>query len=111
MAKRQRNAPKTENSTEEKTESKTAISPATADNNKNSLDWYGIYQAVVPYADCEGIKTKISLFKSGEFSRSLEYLGKSEVPMTDSGTYTWNPEGGKIKLSSADGYTQSYQVG
>ena len=80
-------------------------------NSRNSLDWNGTYQGVIPCADCEGIKTSLTLMTTGEFSRTLQYLGKEETNRSDSGTFRWDETGSKITLNPAEGGPQSYQVG
>lgn len=87
------------------TNSTSADSVATADNSKNSLDWYGTYEAVVPCADCPGIKTVLTLNKDRTFTISEEYLerkGKSE----DKGTFEWDAAGRVVTLK---GKTASYK--
>ena len=97
--------------TEEKVGAKTSEVFADSHNSNNSLDWNGIYQGTIPCADCEGIKTKITLSKNGTYKRSMEYLGKSDKPSTDVGSIKWYENGSKIILSSDSGTSQKYQVG
>jgi heat shock protein HslJ len=80
-------------------------------NSRNSLDWYGVYQGVIPCADCEGIETKIILLKSNKFTRKVKYLGKEDNHFSDQGTVTWNDAGSIITLESEQGESQMYQVG
>jgi heat shock protein HslJ len=82
-----------------------------AHNSRNSLDWPGTYTGTVPCADCEGIRTAITLRADGTFERELLYLGKSTTPMRDSGQFNWNDAGSIVTLASAGGSTQMYQVG
>jgi heat shock protein HslJ len=80
-------------------------------SSRNSLDWNGTYQGVTPCADCEGIKTTLTLMDTGEFSRIRTYLGKEETGKVDSGTFRWDDTGSRITLNPAEGEPQSYQVG
>lgn len=80
-------------------------------NSRNSVDWNGTYQGVIPCADCEGIKTSITLMSNGEFSRTRTYLGKEETGRTDSGTFQWDEAGSRVTLQPAEGESQMYQVG
>lgn len=80
-------------------------------NSRNSLDWNGTYQGTLPCADCEGIKTRLTLMESGEFDRRRTYLGKEETGRSDSGTFQWNDAGSEITLSPVEGAPISYQVG
>lgn len=80
-------------------------------DSRNSLDWPGRYHGVTPCADCEGIDTTITITAEGSFSRSLVYLGKAPAPAVDEGEFEWDDSGRTIKLTAADGSTQTYQVG
>jgi heat shock protein HslJ len=82
-----------------------------AHNSQNSLDWNGVYQGVVPCADCQGIETRITLKSDGMFLRSLKYLGKDPNAFFDQGNFTWDASGSKITLTGENGETQIYQVG
>jgi len=98
---------------EEATEPTEEVSTSFQDahNSRNSLDWNGTYQGTIPCADCEGIKTRLTLMESGEFSRVRLYVGKEEPGRSDSGTFQWNEAGSKITLNPVEGESQSYQVG
>ncbi len=85
--------------------------PPDAHTSRNALDWNGTYQGVIPCADCEGIKTSLTLMKNGEFSRTLTYLGNEEAGRTETGTFEWDAGGFIITLNPEEGEPQSYQVG
>lgn len=80
-------------------------------SSKNSLDYEGTYQGTIPCADCNGIKTTVSLFKDGTFLRTVEYLGKEDDATPEEGEYIWNDKGSAISLETSNGGTQMYQVG
>ena len=82
-----------------------------AHNSRNSLDWPGTYVGTVPCADCEGIRTAVTLRNDGTFERERLYLGKSASPMRDAGRFFWNDAGSIVTLSPEGGEEQSYQVG
>jgi heat shock protein HslJ len=82
-----------------------------AHNSRNALDWPGSYIGTLPCADCEGIRTTITLRDDGTFDRERLYLGKSRTPLSDSGQFAWNEAGGVVTLAAADGTPQMYQVG
>ena len=82
-----------------------------AHNSRNSLDWAGTYSGVVPCADCEGIRTTVTLNADGTFERELVYLGRSAGPLRDAGRFTWNEAGSVVTLVPPEGTTQMYQVG
>jgi uncharacterized lipoprotein NlpE involved in copper resistance/heat shock protein HslJ len=81
-----------------------------AHNSRNSLDWDGIYTGTLPCADCDGIRSTVTLNTDGTFSRERVYVGKSDTPIADSGTFAWNEAGSIVTLSGDDG-EQQYQVG
>lgn len=81
-----------------------------AHNSKNSLDWAGSYSGVVPCASCPGVETHITLHADGSFDRSMLYIDESPIPVTDSGTFTWNAAGSKVTLGAGND-VQQYQVG
>ncbi|MGB3548581.1 MAG: copper resistance protein NlpE N-terminal domain-containing protein [Saprospiraceae bacterium] len=68
------------------------------DNSQNSLDWPGTYTGTLPCADCEGMKTRLTLREDKTFSYQTVYLGKSDSVFTEEGTFTWNKDGGRIML-------------
>jgi uncharacterized lipoprotein NlpE involved in copper resistance len=79
-------------------------------NSQNSLDWVGIYQGVLPCADCEGIETTIELREDLTFTLTSLYLGKnSEESMIENGKFEWDETGNKIILSIENGERQ-YKV-
>lgn len=81
------------------------------DNSRTSLDWPGVYQGSLPCADCEAIKTRISLHQDGTFTRSMNYQGKPDGQIADQGTFSWNEHGTQITLVDQQGQSQSYLVG
>jgi uncharacterized lipoprotein NlpE involved in copper resistance len=73
-------------------------------NARNSLDWFGVYEGVVPCADCEGIYTRVELDKAGTYRRIVHYLGKEDLNIYESdGSFLWNEEGNTITLEGAEG--------
>ena len=105
--------PKTQKQPSEAEESSEQVSTSFQDehNSRNSLDWNGTYQGTIPCADCEGIKTRLTLINSGEFNRTRTYLGKEETGRSDSGTFQWNEDGSEITLNPTEGEPQRYKVG
>jgi len=80
-------------------------------NSRISLDWAGVYQGVLPCADCEGIKTSITLKSDNTFTRKSIYLGKEKKVFSEKGTFVWNENGSNVILTAEDGSSQSYKVG
>ena len=76
-------------------------------NAKNSLDWNGEYEGVLPCADCEGIKTTILLKDNGTYTITTKYLGKGEEETVE-GTFEWDAAGTVITL--IDGNEEAYKL-
>lgn len=99
------------------TDSATAVQPVAADSitkatptaagdtSENSLDWNGTYEAVVPCADCPGIKTSLTLNDDKTFSITEEYLERNSKNQ-DKGSFTWDTTGSVITLK---GKTANYK--
>lgn len=69
-----------------------------AHNSRNSLDWDGLYQGVLPCADCEGRKTKLTLHQDGSYQLETQYLGKSDEVFREQGTFEWDSSGQIVQL-------------
>ena len=82
-----------------------------AHGSRDALDWQGTYTGTIPCADCEGIGTTVTLTRDGRFTRELVYLGRSGMPLRESGTFAWNDAGSAVTLDPGDGSSQQYQVG
>jgi copper homeostasis protein (lipoprotein) len=75
-----------------------------------ALDWVGVYQGVVPCADCEGIETTLRLAPDGTYELSLKYLGKSTPPFSSKGSFKWRQDGREIELQTSSGAPRFYRV-
>lgn len=76
-----------------------------------SLDWAGVYEGVMPCADCEGIEVTIALKEDLTYISHYKYLGKGkEYEVTNEGPFTWNDDGNSISLQAESEATQ-YKVG
>ena len=75
----------------------TAI-PDAAHNARNSLDWAGSYQGMLPCADCEAINTTLTLHSDGRYQLQQLYVGKSTQPFVQQGQFSWNPAGSTVLL-------------
>ncbi|RPD93294.1 META domain-containing protein [Aureibaculum marinum] len=69
-------------------------------NSMNSLDWNGTYQATLPCADCEGIKTVLTLNNDLTFIKKYKYLSKLDTIFEDKGSFSWNKTGQIITLNN-----------
>lgn len=74
-------------------------------NSQNSLDWDGTYDAVVPCADCPGIKTSLTLNQDRTFSITEEYIDRKSKN-EDKGIFEWDATGSIITLK---GKTANYK--
>lgn len=79
------------------------------DTSENSLDWAGTYEGELPCADCEGIKTVVTINNDNTYVTKEIYLGKEVKPFETAGTFEWDEKEQKIILSDADRH--SYFVG
>jgi uncharacterized lipoprotein NlpE involved in copper resistance len=74
-----------------------------AHNSRNSLNWEGVYTGVTPCADCEGISVQLTLNTDETYQLSYTYLGNQDAtPYVVSGKFTWDEDGGTIKLDCKD---------
>lgn len=79
---------------------RTAAVPDPAHNARNSLDWAGTYQGMLPCADCEAINTELTLHDDGGYSLSRQYVGKSAQQFTEQGQFSWNSAGNTVLLDT-----------
>ena len=78
--------------------------------SQNSLDWAGVYEGVLPCADCPGIRIRLTLNRDGTYERMMQYLERQVAPETVRGTFTWQVSGNAITLDQ-HGDGQQYSVG
>lgn len=82
------------------------IAPVIDDHTTRAVvDWGGTYTGTLPCADCEGIKTEITLNTDNTYQKTSEYLGAEAAGTTDSenGTFEWNTDGNTVTLQSNEG--------
>ncbi len=73
----------------------------TVHTSQNSLDWAGSYEATIPCADCEGIKTNITLKKDNTFAITSEYINKN-TKIEDAGKIMWHDNGSVVHLTGKE---------
>jgi len=78
--------------------------------SRNSLDWAGTYEGVLPCADCPGIRTTLTLRSDDSFELSSVYLERQVPPRTERGQFTWAAGGNAITLDARAG-GQQFAVG
>ncbi|SKB84795.1 Uncharacterized lipoprotein NlpE involved in copper resistance [Salegentibacter holothuriorum] len=90
-----------ENNSLESSAEKIGTKPDNAHNSRNSLDWGGVYEGVLPCEDCDGIETSIRLKQNLDYVLSQHYLGKKEAEesnINQTGKFEWNKQGNTISL-------------
>lgn len=78
--------------------------------SQNSLDWAGVYEGVLPCADCPGIKTRLTLNSDGTYERVMQYMERQGAGQTVRGRFIWQASGNAITLDEHGG-GQQYSVG
>lgn len=91
----------------------TSVKPTTmADNSRTSVDWPGVYEGILPCADCEGIKTTIQIDTNNTYQFTSIYLGKEKpLKQAKKGKFSWNESGSTIILDGITDGPNQYQVG
>ena len=84
--------------------------PADMHNSRNSLDWAGTYEGVLPCADCLGTKTWLTLSYDGSYRLVTQARGSQNAEKSVSGVFTWQPSGNAITLDERGG-RQQFSVG
>jgi heat shock protein HslJ len=84
--------------------------PADMHNSRNSLDWAGTYEGVLPCADCPGTKTRLTLNYDGSYRLVTQAQGSQNAEKSVSGVFTWQPSGNAITLDERGG-RQQFSVG
>jgi len=69
-----------------------------AHNSANSLDWAGIYEGLLPCADCPGMEVRITLNRDMTYIVQTRYRGRGDKTYTDTGNFTWNDAGNTVRL-------------
>ena len=87
-----------------------AAKPADGHGTRDAVDWNGSYTGTLPCADCEGLKTVLTLNDDGTYAISETYLGKKDKPFEAKGKFTWDAAGSIITLDDA-GDKRTYKVG
>ncbi|MDR3046269.1 MAG: copper resistance protein NlpE [Bacteroidales bacterium] len=85
-----------------------------ADNSMTSLNWDGVYEGVIPCADCSGIQVRLELTTDLTYKLMYDYQGKEPKNVSNlSGTFYWDKTGSFITLDGIKegSYPVHYQVG
>lgn len=77
---------------------------------EEALPWAGKYEGTLPCEDCDGIKVEVTINSDDTYSLYQELLG-TDMKGTETGTFTWDEEGGIATLKNEEGRTELYQIG
>ncbi len=77
------------------------------DTSRNSIDWEGTYEGILPCADCSGIKTTLTLKPEEVYEEVVEYIGQPDTQYITEGRFQWDRKGNKVILSNK----RKYMVG
>lgn len=80
----------------------TLNNPDPAHNSQNSLDWAGMYDGLLPCADCPGISTKILLNKDLTYLKWTKYQDRSDSYFFEKGSFEWGQNGRAIIFIKED---------
>jgi heat shock protein HslJ len=78
--------------------------------SQNSLDWAGVYEGILPCADCPGMKTRLTLDRDGSYELSTRHLERPDEARAVRGRFAWNAGGNSITLD-APGDGRRFAVG
>jgi len=81
-----------------------------AHNSRNSLDWAGTYEGVLPCADCPGIQTRLTLNRDESYEFRTLYIDRDSAARVVRGRFSWQPNGNAITLEGQHG-AQHFVVG
>ena len=78
---------------------------------ENSLDWEGTYMGILPFADCEGIETWLTLNEDLSFTLVRNYL-KNEAVLSDTtvGDFEWQKNNVKLQENKPNGETLFFSI-
>ncbi|MDR0872509.1 MAG: copper resistance protein NlpE [Prevotellaceae bacterium] len=78
---------------------------------KKQVEVAGVYNGVLPCADCEGIKTMLELQADSSYILETQYLGKSEEINNYVGKFTLNEDVLVLDNAKYNGFNTQYLVG
>jgi heat shock protein HslJ/uncharacterized lipoprotein NlpE involved in copper resistance len=78
--------------------------------SQHSLDWAGVYEGILPCADCPGMKTRLTLDRDGSYELSTRLLERPDEARAVRGRFAWNAGGSAITLD-AQGDRRRFGVG
>lgn len=107
------NTNKVKEATEKVAENVEAVAKEAVEKVENVLkteNFEGTYEGTLPCADCEGIKTSLTLNADDTYEMTQEYLDKKEVLKSNyKGKFTWTV-GGVITLDGLKDMSSLFKV-
>ena len=79
-------------------------------NSRNSLDWAGTYEGVLPCAHCPGTRTRLTLNQDGSYLLVTQRQGSQSAERSVGGIFRWHSSGNTITLDKRGG-RQQFAVG
>ena len=79
-------------------------------NSRNSLDWAGVYEGILPCDGCAGVMTRLTLGSDGIYRMQSLAMAQGATLMSASGHFSWLPDGNVIELGDA-GDDRRFAVG
>ncbi|MDO5523355.1 MAG: copper resistance protein NlpE [Bacteroidia bacterium] len=73
------------------------------------LDYHGVYEGTLPCADCEGIKTQLTINDDNTYVLKSEYLGEEDAKFEDKGAY-FIQDGEILVTQDEDGHQLYYKL-
>jgi heat shock protein HslJ len=67
-----------------------------------AVDFTGLYYALTPCADCEGIELQIELFADNTYKMLRTYAGKDALPINNTGSFKWGKTKNQIDLKDVN---------
>jgi heat shock protein HslJ len=83
-----------------------------ADSSQTALDWPGVYQGLLPCADCEGVETTLILRADHSYTLIRRMLGEKIHTEESSGSFAWAADGGTVALNDVEqGAASRFKIG
>ena len=80
-----------------------APSPDPAHASRDSVDWAGVYEGVLPCVGCSGVRTRLVLERDERYELGTQELDREAAPRVVRGRFGWLPGGNAIALERRHG--------
>ena len=82
---------------------------AVVENARQTVQWPGTYQGILPCSSCEGVATMIVLKPDMTYQTRTRMLGIDDKDRTSKGRFEWLPDGSHIAIDS-EGQRKIFRV-